>query len=200
MSKVFNREIKLCGTVVDGVRVLARDNDGYVLLASGTSAPTGAGYAKSCLFIKTDATSGTKGLYENQGTTSSASFNVVGDIVEAEIGTGAVTNTKLGADAVDGAKIADDAVSLEHLDSGITPSHIVVAAGEFTTAGGDAAEQATVTGVVATDIVVASLLENGTNSVTLLQSVAGAGVIDFTMSGDPSTDAVISYVVLRAAA
>ncbi len=74
----------------------------------------------------------------------------------------------------------------------------IVAAGQFTTAGGDTAEQATVTGVVATDIVVACIEDNGTNNVTLLQSAAGAGVIDFTMSADPSTDCIINYLVLRA--
>lgn len=40
-----------------------------------------------------------------------------------------VTSAKLGADAVSGAdKIADDAVSLEHLDSGIAPILIAIAA------------------------------------------------------------------------
>lgn len=56
------------------------------------------------------------------------------ETVTADIGALSVTTAKIAADAVDGTKIADDAVSLEHLDSGITPSHIVVYAGEFTTA------------------------------------------------------------------
>jgi len=87
--KVFNRAIKLGGQSLKIgatiVRVLELDNAGKVLRASGTSVPTGAGYAKSCLFIKTDAATGVKGLYENQGTTSSASFNLVGDISSTEI-------------------------------------------------------------------------------------------------------------------
>lgn len=89
MSKVFNREIKLVGrlTKINGVsiRVMEYDNDGKVLRASGLTVPTGAGYAKGALFIKTDAATGVKGLYENVGTTSSASFNQMGVIGDAEI-------------------------------------------------------------------------------------------------------------------
>lgn len=83
---------------------------------------------------------------------------------------------------------------------GVAQSHFVVTAGQHTTAGGDANESATETGVLATDIVVASIEDNGTNSVTLLEASAGAGSVDFVLSGDPSTDAVINYLVLRAVA
>jgi hypothetical protein len=87
--KVFNRAIKLGGKSEKinsiSVRVLEYDIDGNVLRCSGTTVPTGAGYAKGALFIKTDAASGTKALYENQGTTSAASFNLIGDISSAEI-------------------------------------------------------------------------------------------------------------------
>lgn len=75
----------------------------------------------------------------------------------------------------------------------------VVAAGKFTTVGGDADEQATVAGVVATDIVVASIQTEGAVPVTLLASAPGVGAIDFTMSADPDDDHIISYVVYRAA-
>lgn len=154
MSKVFNRDIKLGGLVKSGVRTLIRDDDGKILLATGTTVPTGSGYSKGALFIDTDVATGLKGVYENIGTTTSASF--------------------------------------------IKPSHRVVAAGQHTTAGGDAAESATVAGVVATDIAIASIEDNGTNNVTLLQTAAGAGKVDFTLSADPSTDAIINYMVLRA--
>lgn len=167
---------------VETINIYLKNEDDNIVLCSGTTVPTAdtAGYAKGALFIKTNAADGTKGVYENQGTTAASDFNLIGDISSAEI--------------------ADGAVSLAKLATAVAPSHVVKFAGEFTTAGGDAAEQASVSGVLATDIVVASILDNGTNNVTLLQSAAGTDVIDFTMSADPSTDCIISYVVFRATA
>ena len=48
--------------------------------ATGTVAVTngGAGYAKGCIYIKTDVAAGTNGLYENIGTTAACNFNLVG--------------------------------------------------------------------------------------------------------------------------
>ncbi|MFA5395228.1 MAG: hypothetical protein WC346_04340 [Methanogenium sp.] len=91
MPKVFNRPIKIGGHVreVNDVEmtVLEYDGDSKILLASGTTVPTAdsSGFAKGCLFIKTDAADGTKGLYENQGTTTASDFNLVGDISSAEL-------------------------------------------------------------------------------------------------------------------
>lgn len=59
------------------VTVLLRDGANRPVVCSGTSVPTGAGYAKGCLFIKTDVSTGSSGLYDNQGTTSAASFQVI---------------------------------------------------------------------------------------------------------------------------
>lgn len=74
----------------------------------------------------------------------------------------------------------------------------LVAFGQFTTAGGDVNESATVSGVLATDVAFAVIEDNGTNNVTLLQTAAAANAVNFTMSADPSTDCVINYMVLRA--
>lgn len=94
----------------------------------------------------------------------------------------------------------ENGVATVRIATGYTPSHIVVAAGQHTTAGGDADEQATVAGVVATDIVVCSLESNGTNDSTLISGAAGTGVIDFVLNEDPGTDVIINYMVLRAVA
>lgn len=67
------------------VSVLLTDSTGKVILCSGTAVPTGAGYAKGCIFVKTDAGSGVKALYENQGTTTVASFNIIGGVAASEI-------------------------------------------------------------------------------------------------------------------
>lgn len=72
------------GATVD---VLLTNSVDKVLLASGTTVPGAvANYAKGAIFIKTDAGAATKALYENQGTTSAASFNLIGKITtSAEI-------------------------------------------------------------------------------------------------------------------
>lgn len=102
--------------------------------------------------------------------------------------------------ALEAAGADGDIISILLVDYVKQPVAGIVAAGEFTTEGGDAAEQATVAGVVATDIVIASLETEGSTPVTLDAAACGAGVIDFTMSADPSTDHVISYLVVRTVA
>lgn len=54
------------------------DIDGDIILAKGTTVPTDAtdGYAKGCLFLDSDATSGSV-LFINEGTSSSCDFNAV---------------------------------------------------------------------------------------------------------------------------
>lgn len=53
-------------------------------------------------------------------------------------------------------------------------------------------------GVLAGDIVVWSILDDGTGNVKGVSAVAGEDVITFTFSADPQNDAIISYAVLRA--
>lgn len=205
MSKVFNRDVQLCGQVKNGVRVVARDFDGNVLLASGTSVPTGAGYAKGALFMKTDVVTGSKGLYENQGTTAAASFNVIGDISSAEIADSAITVGKLATDAVETVKIknsnvtadklASDSVetlkiknanvTLAKLAAGITPSHVV----KFFRLGSTITTTA-LTGLAVDDLIV-SILTDGT------VTVATCAQAD-TLPADPADTTYL--IVFRAAA
>lgn len=113
----------------------------------------------------------------------------------------AVSGAKLAADAVSGAdKIADDAVSLEHLDPGITPGLMVMAAGIFTTLGGDANESITVAGAVGTDTALVWVQKNGGTPRTVDTITPGTGAIAVVMSGDPSTDHKLAYIVYRAPA
>lgn len=69
------------------IDVLFRDSDGDILYASGLTKPTDTtdGYAKGCLFIKTDAAAGSKSLYENTGTKDSCVFNLVGEEVVGDL-------------------------------------------------------------------------------------------------------------------
>lgn len=182
MSKIFNRSIKLAGDKKSStLRVLAYDKDNKVLICTGTSVPTGAGFAKGCLFMKTDVVAGTKGLYENQGDTTTASFNVIGDIATAEIASGAVTLAKL--------------------DAGITPSHVTKYAGTVTWSGSGATYAPTVSGVVAGDLVVATIRVKPTQAAYLVRVVPSTNTLTFELSAaNTSNDAQISYQVLRAAA
>lgn len=110
----------------------------------------------------------------------------------------ATAEGKLALDIIDGTLIADDAVSAEHLDSGILPFYITMYAGEHTTAGGAAAEAITVSGVLATDLVLVTLHTAGATPRTIVTVVASADTVTVTFSADPSTDHVVTYEVLRA--
>lgn len=78
------------------IEILLQDDSENVVIGRGTTVPSAeSGYAKGCLFIKTNAGNGVKALYENQGTTASCSFNLVGDITTAEIADNSITKAKL---------------------------------------------------------------------------------------------------------
>ena len=74
---------KAVGNVVtinsQSIRVYDRDENGNVLRCSGTVTVTdaGSGYAKGCMYIKTDVSTGTSGLYQNVGTSSSCLFRLM---------------------------------------------------------------------------------------------------------------------------
>lgn len=88
--------LTLKGHTISGIKHLLKDSNNKTLIATGTSVPSGvSGYAKGCLFIKTDAAGGTKGLYENQGTTSSCTFNLIGAIETADIVDASITRAKM---------------------------------------------------------------------------------------------------------
>lgn len=122
------------------------------------------------------------------------SLAISGDITISNAGVSAIGSLKVAT-----AMIQANAVTLAKLASGITPSHVVKFAGKFTTLGGDANEQITATGAVAGDIVIATLQDVGLTPRTLLTAKAGTDVVNLVFSGDPSTDHVVNYQVLRAA-
>lgn len=76
------------------------------------------------------------------------------------------------------------------------PQFDVVAAGTHTTTGGAAAEDITITGVVATDLAFANYSATDDTD-TISDVVAGAGKITVTCSADPSTTHGIHYCVIR---
>jgi hypothetical protein len=96
------------------------DTNDLLVIVFGTVVPNAvAGFAKGCLFIKTDAGNGVKSLYENVGTTASCNFNLIGDISSAEIANLAISTAKLAELAVTTSKIADGAVTNGQIDAGL---------------------------------------------------------------------------------
>ncbi|MDF1498525.1 MAG: hypothetical protein P1P85_04205 [Patescibacteria group bacterium] len=94
------------------VNVILQDSDEKVLLCTGTTKPTGAGYAKGCKFVKTDAVTGVSGVYENVGTTSASSFVLIGDSEAVLVPIGTVPTTG----SITAYGIAPKAGSLESVD------------------------------------------------------------------------------------
>jgi hypothetical protein len=74
----------------------------------------------------------------------------------------------------------------------------VVATGLFTTAGGDANESITVSDVAVGDTCIVTINTVGATPRTVTSATcAVAGTIAVVLSGDPSTDHVLNYVVIR---
>lgn len=71
--------VVLGATAVSGVTTLLSDASGDALFATGTTVPTDAtsGFAKGCLFIDTDVSTGTTGLNCNKGTNTSCVFTAI---------------------------------------------------------------------------------------------------------------------------
>lgn len=110
----------------------------------------------------------------------------------------AVSAGKLAADSVITAKILDANVTKAKLAATVRPAYMVVLAGTFTTAGGDANETITATGALNTDLAFVTLKAKGGTPRTILTAAANTDAIDVVMSGDPSTDHAICWQVLRA--
>ena len=114
---------------------------------------------------------------------------------------GGVGAAALATDAVETAKIKNGSVTLPKLATILQPSHVVKYAGTVTWTGGTDTKAVTVTGVAATDIVLASFLVAPTQAAYIKKIVPTANTITITLSAaNTSNDAQISYVVLRAAA
>lgn len=81
--------------------------------------------------------------------------------------------------------------------SGSVMSYMIVTAGTFTTAGGDATETITDSLIEAGDLAFVQLETEGSTPVTVDAAAVSAGTITVTMSADPSTDHVLAYQVIR---
>lgn len=73
----------------------------------------------------------------------------------------------------------------------------IVASGVHTTVGGSATEDIAVPGVQVGDTVVVTLNVEGSTPRTIDTAIAAADEVSVVFSGDPSTDHVVSYIVMR---
>lgn len=124
------------------------------------------------------------------------------DDVYWDASAGKVTKTQIGNTpcgyCVEKAAGSDSIVVI-YLKPAFAQSHTVIASGVFTTAGGDVNETIAITGALATDLAIVTLETVGSTPRTITTAKAASGQIDVVMSGDPSTDHKIAYMLLRAA-
>ncbi|MEE9458260.1 MAG: hypothetical protein V3V84_00690 [Candidatus Bathyarchaeia archaeon] len=74
----------------------------------------------------------------------------------------------------------------------------IIGAGLFTTAGGDVTETITVTGALVTDTALVTINTVGAAPRTITSAIGATDAITVTLGGDPSTDHVLNYAVIRA--
>jgi hypothetical protein len=128
-----------------------------------------------------------------------------GGVIETAAGTAIVEVSPVGAVTLTGtetivtAEIADSAITLAKLATGVTPSHIVKFAGTHAYAGGGTSDAATITGVAATDIVMATM-KASTNAVAINLAVPTTNTVTFHFTADPGAATEVFYTVFSAAA
>ena len=111
-----------------------------------------------------------------------------------------VTSSSIVDSAVTTSKIAPNAVTLAKLATGISPSHVAKFAGTVTWSGSGTTLAPTVSGVLSTDIVMATITVKPTQAAYLVRAVPSTNTITFELSAaNTSNDAQISYVVFRTA-
>jgi len=161
----------------DGVQIMGTNQRGEVVFGVAGRLPSTAGtYAEGCVLVY----AGT--LYYNSGSVASPSFNNVNSISSSEIEAGAV--------------------SLENLDAGIAPAYICVGAVLHTwDAGAAVSDTATITGVLASDIIVGNFTTTNANGVAIEQIArTGEDTVTITTTGNAADSDVIAIAAFRAAA
>jgi hypothetical protein len=91
-------------------------------------------------------------------------------------------------------------ITLSELSSGIAPSHVIKYAGSITAAGASATQTLTVTGVAATDIVMATVRSRaGAGVAYILRATPTLNTVTVVGSAAFDNGDLISYQVIRAA-
>ncbi len=135
-------------------------------------------------------------------TVTNAGVTAIGakKVLTAMINDLAVDAGQIAANAVTSAKILDGNVTLAKIATAAKPIYHVVGGGIFTSAGGDANEAITAAGCLGTDTAIVWVQKAGATPRTVDTITPGTGSIAVVLSGDPSTDHKLGWIILRAAA
>lgn len=80
----------------------------------------------------------------------------------------------------------------------LLPTYSILSTGLFTTASGSATQTITVVGATVNDIPIVSINTVGLTPRTITSvKISSSNTLTFVMSGDPSSDHIINYVVFR---
>ncbi len=135
-------------------------------------------------------------LLVGNSSNAAADVAVSGDLTLANTGAFTIVNS-----AVTTAKINAAAVTLAKLATGITPSDVIKFSGRITWSGSGASLTTTVSGVAATDQVIATIRSAPTQAAYIVSASTNTNQVILTLSAaNTSNDAVITYIVTRAAA
>lgn len=183
----------------DGSGIEITDPSLGILLAYGSTVPSGAGYAPGCRFIKTNANSIATAAYVNVGTKASASFVSEG---------GQSTSPTQGIGYATGAGIAvtqGTSVTTTVVGNGICGTITTFA--QTAATGVDVSFTFTNSAIAATDVVVVSVKSYGGTAdgipVAAVQATgAGSCIINIMNNGAVTLDAlvVLNFAVIKSVA
>lgn len=122
-------------------------------------------------------------IFVGDGTNTAVGRTILGDL--------AVSNTGV-------ATIAASVVTKGKLAIGVRASHMVVAAGSFTTTAGSATQTIADATIAGTDIAFIQMYQRGGTPVTVLEAAAIAGGISVLFSADPGNDHIVVWQAIRA--
>ena len=179
------------------VTVIEKDSSDNVLRATGTSVPgSEAGFSKGCIFIKTDASAGTEGIYRNTGTTTVSSFEALDTITPTEIalaeGSLLVGNASNKAAAIEAS--GDTKILIGNgttVASFALTSDVTMTNGGVTTVAALDLETATVTNIVDTEIMIGT-------GVGTANFAALSGELTITNAGVATVGILASGKIIRA--
>lgn len=126
----------------------------------------------------------------------------VGTVVTKHASTGSILFYPMLAivEAIGSASLQNGAVTLAKLGAGVTPVSLIISQGAVASAGGDATEVVSDAAINVGDTAIVWVQKAGTVPRTVDSWVITDNTLTVTLSGDPSTDHTIAYIVFRAAA